>query len=186
MTPHGSVQFIKGTFAVGITIRWTYLFVANDCKFFIDHFIYFNQESVHNPLLKITCASFAGFYLWELCADKWGKLQWSTLCHHIVNIIVAIFVVFGVYNPFAIWYGYMHVVLLWLFQWDLDLHLVINMPNVHARNTFKFLFYFHIFACLINFGRQMYLLIYGIITNKIEIWRIATNTVACCIWGYDD
>eukprot|EP01084_Bolivina_argentea_P058935 107573_1 len=109
MTPHGSVQFIKGTFAVGITIRWTYLFVANDCKFFIDHFIYFNQESVHNPLLKITCASFAGFYLWELCADKWGKLQWSTLCHHIVNIIVAIFVVFGVYNPFAIWYGYMGV-----------------------------------------------------------------------------
>eukprot|EP01084_Bolivina_argentea_P021329 39622_1 len=111
IVPRGSIQYVKGILCLFTFVWLTILFAKNNGKFFIDHFIHLSVQSVNNKMYLSLTSVYIGFYMWELISDRYGKLHWSVLAHHVMSIFSLTFVLLGYYNPFATWYGYTGVTL---------------------------------------------------------------------------
>eukprot|EP01084_Bolivina_argentea_P021330 39623_1 len=187
IVPRGSIQYVKGILCLFTFVWLTILFAKNNGKFFIDHFIHLSVQSANNKMYLVAVSLYIGWYMFEIISNRYGKLYWSVVSHHVMSIFALTVVLLGYYNPFAPWYGYSGVALFFVFPLAKGFRDTKSnkYPNC-TRFMFKFLFYYFIMACLINFGGQIYLLVNGIITDKIDLFITIIMIIVELVWAYDD
>eukprot|EP01084_Bolivina_argentea_P021331 39624_1 len=183
----GSIQYVKGIVCIFFFVWCTILFGKNNGEFFMDHFIHLSPESANNKMYLTIAAWYIGFYAWETISDRYGKLHWSVLGHHVMSVFALTFVLLGYYNPFATWYGYIGVTLYFPIGFGRGLRDTKSnkYPNV-TRFVFKFNFYFYIMVCIMNLSGQIYILANGIMTGKMDMYIIIIMIIVCLVWLYDD
>ena len=164
--------------------------IATFCVFpdwWYDHFIALNAATVDFWIYQHTAGSVAAYYSWNVVANRYGKLSYSTLFHHWLTVLAAIIALFGVYIPFAVWFGLFGVFL--PFPLGIALGFRSLYSNKHpdlTRSMIKYSAQWFAFMCLINYIGQIYLLTTGFYTGKVHVAACVLIMFALLGWIHDD
>eukprot|EP01083_Nonionella_stella_P076697 209126_1 len=184
----GTIYFIKTVWIVWINLFSTIAFIAGG-DWFPNHFIWLKSSSMNYWPFQHVTASIVVFYPWEIAANRYGKLDWSTIIHHYVASLAALWLLLGRYNPYATWYGYSGISLSWpvFFALGWRTQYGNRFPNI----TKKFLIYakWHYLAvCVINFSGMGFLFFNCLVWHPgvIPLSVTITTMFAVVAWVYDD
>merc|ERR1719491_946887 len=155
MQTRGAVYYIRflwsGSLFVGTLVLW--IFVQDE--WFVDHFVRLEADTTYFVPYQHVCACIIGFYLFDLAANRYGRLSWSIIVHHLLTIAACTQILFGVYNPFATWYGFTIIVM--TFPVDLALAVRATVSNRYPEQTrlaFTVSFYWWLFCLALNISGQ--------------------------------
>eukprot|EP01083_Nonionella_stella_P119833 358519_1 len=94
MQVRGTIYFIKSGWCLIMHIVSLLVFTLNG-KWFMDHFIYLEQDTVGFSPYQHISVSILIFYPWEVAANRYGKTEWSTIAHHFVASLAALAILLG-------------------------------------------------------------------------------------------
>ena len=182
----GTIYYIKGIWNV-IMFCTTLFACLYDRTWFPDHFIYLKAESAsYEPYIHVS-ASILAFYAWEMCANRYAKLNWSIMLHHWLTSFAALMILLGSYNPFATWYGITAVQSVFPIWFVLGLRATFSQqyPDL-TRKGFIFSFWWYLFIICLNMSGQLYLIIASLITGNVPIYTVIIICFAIFGWMADD
>ena len=186
ITTRGAIYNIKGIWTVILITVSLYIFIAYP-DWFIQHFIELDRATVNFWPYQHVSASIAAFYAWEVCSNRYGKLNWSVLLHHWLTVFASILILMGVYTPFSTWYGFTQVACSFSMGFMLGFRAIYSndYPEL-TRKCFRCQLRYVPFTIILNFIGQFYMLIMGFSTGRIAISSCITMIFTMIGWFYDD
>eukprot|EP01084_Bolivina_argentea_P089609 161657_1 len=165
--------------------------ILTNQEWFKNHFIYLKSDTVYLHSYQHVTAAIIAFYIFELSANRYGKITWSIIIHHWLTIIAAMQIIWGFYTPFATWYGF--TIISCTFPVDFALGLRATYSNKYPEITkmgFKISFYWWLICLITNMCGQIFLIINALLPHNyntsIHISSIIIMFFAICGWLYDD
>jgi len=190
MQTRGTIYYIRFIWSGGIFFIGTGLYLAN-IEWFLDHFVRLKPESTYFPPYQHVNACIIAFYLWELAANRYGKITWSIIVHHWLTIAAAMQILFGSYSPFATWYGF--TIIAMTFPVDLSLAVRATVSNRYPEQTrlaFTISFYWWSFCLLLNLSGQIFIITNALLPRNfngpIPVYNVVLMVFAMLGWVYDD
>ena len=188
MQTRASVYFVKSIYCFLGLMSFLITFCSNE--WFVDHFINLKQETTHNMPYLYVVACTVGFYSWEVASNRYGKLEWSILIHHWFTVGITMAILFGVYSPFATWYGFCMVFMVFPVYFSLGFRAQFSYkyPEL-TRNIFLFCYYWYIICIVINLMGQSCIILNSLIwhfNKPIHIGFIVVMLILMAAWLYDD
>ena len=187
ITGRGSVWLVKGIWAACMFVPAMWCCLKDSGSLFVAHFIKMDPDSSNDLLMLHVIASTTAYYTWEVLVDRYGRIKWSALLHHICTVLAALLVLLGRYNPFATWFGitgiYGPFPLLSFFM--AFRFIISNKYPATTRNLFTFTFYWYLLWCLANLAGQTFLII-NAFHRDFDLYFLALMAVLLLIFAYDD
>lgn len=132
-----------------------------------------------------------GYYLFELAANRYGRLAWSIVVHHLLTIAACVQILFGVYSPFGSWYAFTLISM--VFPADLCLAARATVSNrypEHTRAAFTVAFYWVLCCLALNTCGQLFLITNALLPSNfddaIRVYQVVLMIFAIACWIYDD
>ena len=155
-----------------------------------EYFIELNGDSARfEPFLHLS-AVVAGFYCWEVAANRYGKLSWPTLLHHWLSVIMAAALAMEIYIPFAWWYGFtgMSMAFPMSFMLGFRTQYSFRYPEF-TRKGLVMAKWWYIFIMTLNFSGQIFLILNTLLyhyNESIHLSMIIVVIICFCCFLYDD
>lgn len=154
---------------------------------FVRVFIQLDDTTKYETSVCLVASSIIGFYLWELSVNRQWDLTvnyWGVVAHHLLAIINGIFVICGVFNPFAIWYGISGVMMAF------PIYIILGFrgrfgpkyPKITRRLFAVAWIWYSIFCLIGNIPVQISLVIYGAYTGKIPVPMLIIVSISILVW----
>lgn len=186
ITPRAAIQYILTVWRV-IMLLTVIIWVIILPDWWYDHFIIMNHSTTHFFIYQHMAASMTAIYSWEVIANRYGKLSWSTLLHHWLTVMAGIHALFGVYSPFSTWFCLFGILLPFPNGFALAFRTTCGSKHPKfTRKLFKFSTAWYTLSCFINYSGQVYLLITGFYTHHVPTEVEVMYTLAMVGWIYDD
>ena len=182
----GSVQFVKSTYLFLGLIYATTLCIRIPKAAYAFWWCFVPET---NYYIEFRCLStaIAAFYLWELAADRYGKLNWSLIAHHTVSAGFGAAIALGYYNPMCVWYAYVGVFCTFPVIVALAIRATFaNKFPKFIRNMFDFIKYYYLVILFFTFGGSLTLMIRGLLIGAISPIQFGTTLPLMLVWVYDD
>ena len=189
MQTRAAIYFVKSLYKVILFIFSTAIFILYP-QWFQEHFIDLKADSTDFlPLLHVS-ATLVGFYSWEVITNRYAKLYWSVIVHHWATAAIALSILMGRYTPFAVWYGFTEVSMLFpvFFMLGFRAQYSFRYP-VFTRKGLVFARWWMVFTLILNFSGQMFIITNSLMyhfNESIPISMICIMFVAILCWLYDD
>ena len=189
----GAVYFVKAIYSIILFITCITVFVWDyiwNYQWFLDHFIDLKPESVYFMPYQHISASLVGFYCWAVIVSRYGKLQWSIIFHHWTAAACAVGILMGRYTPFATWYGFTVVAMLFPIELMLGFRAQYSLkyPS-RTRKGFVFTYWWTIFCLILNFSGQIFLVVNALVYHYDGLSSVALVFImGICnrMWLVDD
>ena len=100
-----SVNIIKCLWILTLNLTcWIFTFITPE--FWYQHIWVQDHDTVYYLPLRFTYALLGSFYVWELNVNRYGRLSWSVVAHHLMaTYVVSSTIIFGTFTPMASMYG---------------------------------------------------------------------------------
>ena len=169
----GAVYFVKAIYSC-ITFIVCITMIMFRPQWFQDHFMDFKEDSVYFLPYQHLTASLVGFYCWAVMANRYGKMQWSIIFHHWVTAATALAILMGRYTPFATWYGFTVVSMLFPVELMLGFRAQYSFkyPEL-TRRGFRCTYWYSIFILICNFSGQILMVLNALIYHYDGLSMIA-------------
>ena len=186
ITGRGSVWLVKGIWAACIFMPALWCCLKDGGSLFVAHFIKMDPDSSNDLLMLHVIASTTAFYTWEVLVDRYGRIKWSALLHHICTVLAALLVLLGRYNPFATWFGITGVYAQFPVMVAISFRFMMSDKYpATTRNLFTLTFYWYLLLSMANLAGQTFLII-NAFYRGFDLYFLALMTVLLLIFAYDD
>eukprot|EP01083_Nonionella_stella_P280013 952369_1 len=189
MQVRGAIYFTKCGWSLIMHIVSLLVFILNG-KWFMDHFIYLDAETVSLSAYQHISVSILVFYPWEVAANRYGKLEWSTIAHHFVASLAALAILLGRYTPYATWYGFAGISMGYplLFALGFRAQFANEYPAFTRKMLVCVAYDYGCCCCVVNISGQVFLLLNALIWHpgKVHLSVTIPMAFAICTWIYDD
>eukprot|EP01084_Bolivina_argentea_P142699 250666_1 len=181
----GAVFFIKFIWCNAIFIMCMYMFTYPG--WFYDHFIMMDSTTINFTMYRHMAASVIGCYSWELSSNRYKKLNYSVIIHHILSIIVLVFTFRGFYSPFLTWYGFCGVAVISPVHIAFTLRSTLSYKYpIWTKSIFQFALCYYPCTIILNVMGQIFLFYVAIKTGNVSIITMCIMAIAMIGWAYDD
>jgi len=136
-----------------------------------DMYIGMNPKSNNYVNLQHCAAIIVSFYVWEIIfISQYGRLAISVCIHHWLAASAAIFIIIGIYNPFAVLYAEINIGFAFMVSLSMATraHIGQKYPRF-VRNICTFSKYYYAIVTTCNCIGQILLMINGQKTETISI-----------------
>jgi hypothetical protein len=182
----GTIYYIKGIWNIVMWCTFIYVCVSNK-HWLYDHLYRQVPDTTFYLPYQHVAASILAFYAWEMCANRYARLNYSIIVHHWLTSLAALLILMGAFNPFATWYGMTAVQSVFPIWFVLGFRATYaNKYPEFTRKGFIFSYYWYFCIICLNMMGQCLLIIRSFWTKTIPYYTIILIIIAIIGWMIDD
>lgn len=189
----GSVYFIKFMWQFTLILIAIAVLMTQP-SWYAQHFYQLKAETVNHPLYQITVSSVPSVYLIELCVNRYAKLSWPMILHHVMSVTYSGLVMSGMYSPVCSWFGLIGIAI-----FPCAVSFALGFRSVYACKYPKAVQHVLKLAALC-YAFGLVVLVTGYVLISTRLWQTSYYDVtawsdwflffflmlALCVFQYDD